>query len=331
MGKSDGDNDLFWQLFVSRGSGNHWTLVTPPGVADNGGLVTATNAAGTTALIGFGASQGLDFSPLAMTSTAGKTWNQGGLTEALTPVPSAVTLGTGGRALALVRGSEQSVLTRSGNLTDWKTLVTQEALSATPAGKSCGIASLDAVGFDQSNVALVGASCRRPDTPGVFMDSDSEWHLADIPIPNGLVDDSFAVARLNASSALFLAGHEKTTSLVAAWEPSIERPWVLSPPLRLGATDHLVASGNGPGATQFVLIRNADATRVDIVTGPGATWRQLPNMPLGTQTITVGTDGHLQALAVNDTKLIVWQLDTGTIRWTKVQSITVPIVFGSSD
>jgi hypothetical protein len=265
-----------------------------------------------------------------MTSTAGKTWSQGGLTKALVPVPSAVTLGSNGRALALVSDSGQQVLTRSGNLTDWKMLVTERAVAATQAGKSCGVASLDAVAFDQSNEALVGASCRRPDTPGVFVDSDSGWHLADIPVSNGLIDDSFAVARLSTSSALFLAGHEKTASLVAAWEPSTDQPWVLSPPLRLGATDHLVASGNGPGATQFVVIRNKDRLRAAIIAGPGTAWRQLSNMPQGTQTIAVGTDGHLEALAVNDTKLIVWQLGMGKLSWSKVQSITVPIVFGSS-
>jgi hypothetical protein len=215
-------------------------------------------------------------------------------------------------------------------LTEWQTLVTKQSLAATPAGKSCGVASLDAVGFDQSNVPLVGASCRRPDAPGVFVDSDSAWHLADIPVPSGLIDDSFAVARLSTNSALFLAGHENASSLVAAWEPSTNQPWVLSPSLRLGTTDHLVASGNGPGATQFVLIRNKDTLRADIVTGPGTAWRQIPNLPQGTQTIAVGTGGRLSALAVNDTKLIVWQLGTGRESWTKVQSITVPIVYGSS-
>src|SRR5271167_3348716 len=33
--------DLYWELFTRPSGGTSWKLVTPPGVADNGGLVTA--------------------------------------------------------------------------------------------------------------------------------------------------------------------------------------------------------------------------------------------------------------------------------------------------
>jgi hypothetical protein len=333
MGKNDGDHDLFWQLFVSAPN-RGWTLVTPPGVADNGGLITAPNPSGTTVLVGFGASQGLAFSPLALTSTTGKTWAQGGLAEALLPMPSAMALSPADRALALVNGNASSgakrVLVQAGNLTSWKTLVTERDLASTSAGKSCGVASLDAVGFGQGNEALVGASCRQLHAPGVFVDSGGAWHLADIVVPSGLIDDSFSVVRLGASSALFLAGEGQRADVVAGWGPLAGQRWKLSPPLPLGTKGQLVASGMGSGTSQFVVTRDNGVLRAAIVAGPGAAWRTLPHLPQGTQTVAVGASGRLDALAVSDTKLGVWQLDTGKANWVKVQSITVPIVFGSS-
>ncbi len=41
MGGSAASHNNFWQLFVRPAGSAEWKLVTPPGVADNGGLVTA--------------------------------------------------------------------------------------------------------------------------------------------------------------------------------------------------------------------------------------------------------------------------------------------------
>ena len=41
MGGSVATNNNFWQLFEHPAAGADWKLVTPPGTADNGGLVLA--------------------------------------------------------------------------------------------------------------------------------------------------------------------------------------------------------------------------------------------------------------------------------------------------
>ena len=329
MGKNDGDFDLFWQLFVWRPATQRWALVTPPGVADNGGLMVGLDSTGTTSLVGFGVSQGLKFSPLAFTDDGAETWSQGGLPEALVAAPSVIGLGAPGSALALVGGGSQKVLTRSGGLTSWKTLVTRSTLSATPAGKTCAIGTLEAVAFSPAGTPLVGASCREPYTPGVFIDSDAQWHLADIPVPNRLADDTFGVLRLEGSSALLSAMHGKSTSIVATWASPGTDPWALSAPLHLGSAGDLLASGTGPGTTQFVVLRAGKTTRADVVAGPGAPWQELRPLPKGTATIAFEPNGQLVALRVDDTKFSSWQLDANG-HWVEVQSTRVRIEFGSS-
>ena len=69
MGGPAAAHDDFWQLFVRPAGASRWVLVTPQGVADNGGLVAA---AGTTSVtVGFRPSQNLAFSPLATSTDAG--------------------------------------------------------------------------------------------------------------------------------------------------------------------------------------------------------------------------------------------------------------------
>ncbi|MGH9028481.1 MAG: hypothetical protein ACRDV4_02550, partial [Acidimicrobiales bacterium] len=243
MGKDRGNFDLFWQLFAFDPKADRFALVTPPGVASNGGLVVAPDRNGTTALVGFGASQGLKFSPLALSANRGESWSQGGVPKALLAAPSVLSLAPNGAALALTGGATEAVLSRAGSLTSWKSLVTTSALSSTPAGKTCVIGSLEAVALSLAGSPVLGTSCREPDTPGVFVDSDRQWHLEDIPVPNSLAHDEFATLRLGATSALLAAVQGKATSLVAAWEPRTNHPWVLSPALRLGNANDLLASG----------------------------------------------------------------------------------------
>jgi len=88
MGESAASENNFWQLFVRPAGASRWSLVTPPAVADNGGLVAAGGAGGTSMLVGFRPSQALTFSPLAMSSDRGQNWTPGLLDAALADVPT---------------------------------------------------------------------------------------------------------------------------------------------------------------------------------------------------------------------------------------------------
>ena len=69
MGGSAASHNNFWQLFVRRANTGRWSLATPEGVADNGGLVAAGGNG--SLVVGFRPSQELAYSPLATSTDAG--------------------------------------------------------------------------------------------------------------------------------------------------------------------------------------------------------------------------------------------------------------------
>ena len=72
MGDLSVATNTFWQVLHAVPGTSRWSVVTPTGVADNGGLVTGAAAAA--AVVGFLPSQLLHFSPLAQSSSGGKVW-----------------------------------------------------------------------------------------------------------------------------------------------------------------------------------------------------------------------------------------------------------------
>jgi len=101
MGGSAAQENNFWELFARPAAGGPWRLVTPPAVADNGGLVVAAPAAGQRLDVAFRPSQGLTFSPLALTGEGGKTWATGLIDTSVADVPDALAR-SGGTMLALL-------------------------------------------------------------------------------------------------------------------------------------------------------------------------------------------------------------------------------------
>lgn len=67
MGGSAAQHNDFWQMFICPAGSSRWQLVTPPGAADNGGLVL-TASDGPSLVTGFRPSQNLTFTPLIETS-----------------------------------------------------------------------------------------------------------------------------------------------------------------------------------------------------------------------------------------------------------------------
>jgi hypothetical protein len=322
VGGSANFRDNFWQLFVRPAGASRWSLVTPPGVGDNGGLVAAGGAGGTSLLVGVRPSQNLTFSPLAMSGDAGKNWTPGLLDAALADVPGAIAVGASGRTLALLQdGSiEQAPTTAAAAAGQWSQLTTSDALAASAPGRRCGLESLNAVSFGQNNIPMAAGRCQRRGVAGVFADSGGTWQAAGPPLPAGLGGDQVQILGLTRTSggdaALLLAG----TDLLAAWSDGTR--WTVSAPVP--AAGGVVASGFGPSGDVWVLLRGGRAVTV---AGMGGSWRALPPVPAGTATLAPGTGGY-DALAVSGSKLTVWRL--GAAAWAKVQVINVPIEPGSS-
>jgi hypothetical protein len=342
MGGSAASENNFWQLFVRPAGASRWSLATPEGVADNGGLVATSGAGGSSLLVGFRPSQGLAFSPLATSSDTGRSWTPGLLDAALADVPDAMAVAPSGQTLALLHdgGIEAAATTGAAAAGQWSRLATLAALAASAPGRSCGLVAVNAVSFDQNNVPMAAGSCVRRGVAGVFADTGGAWQAAGPVLPAGFGGDQVQVLGLahtpGGNAALLLAGND----LLAAWSDGGR--WTVSAPVAAAAGDEprdepgdeqgVRAAGFGADGSLWVLLGGGRAERVS---GPGASWQALPLVPAGTQvlvpagtaTLAPGSGGY-DALAVSGSRLTVWQL-TGAA-WAQAQVINVPIEYGSS-
>jgi hypothetical protein len=331
MGGSAASEDNFWQLFVRPAGASGWSLVTPEGVADNGGLVAAGGAGGASLVVGFRPSQGLAFSPLATSSDTGKNWAPGLLDAALADVPDAMAVAPSGQTLALLRdGGIETATAGAAAAGQWSPLATLSALAATAPGRGCGLVALNAVAFGPNNVPMAAGSCERRGVAGVFADTGGTWQAAGPVLPGGFSADQVQVLGLTATAggnaALLLAGSD----LLAAWSDAGR--WTVSAPIAAAAGDEsgdeqgVSASGFGPGGSVWVLLGGG---RAETVSGPGSGWRALPTLPAGVATLAPGPSaGGYDALAVSGSRLTVWRL--AATAWAKIQVINVPITYGSS-
>jgi hypothetical protein len=321
MGGSAAGENRFWELFTRPAGSRRWELATPPGVADNGGLVAA--GSGGTLTVAFRPSQGLTFSPLAATADTGRTWGTGLIDAPVAAVPDALAAGRG-TMLALLGDGAIDRAAAAGD--SWTQLAATGAVAATAAGRRCEVTGLTAVAYTPSGTPLAAASCARPGIAGIFARTTGTWQAAGPALPGGR---AVRVLRLTGTAdgdtALLQAGTGGTASLLAAWTGDGTR-WTASSPLSTG-TGQVIASGTGPGGAIWVLLPDG---RAETVPGPRASWRPLPPVPRGTAALAAGPgSGAFEALAVSGGKLTVYRL-TPTDAWAKTQVISVPIQYGSS-
>jgi len=362
MGGSAAHENNFWQLFVRPAGATRWSLVTPQGVADNGGLVAAGgDEQGASLVVGFRPSQGLAFSPLATSGDTGKTWTPGLLDAGLADVPDAMAVAPSGQTLALLHdgGIEAAASAAAATAGQWSRLTTLSALAASAPGRGCGLVAVNAVTFGPNNVPMAAGSCVRRGVAGVFADRGGAWQAAGPVLPAGFGGDQVQVLGLAAegsgghggvvppgasrartaggNAALLLAG----TSLLAAWSDGGR--WTVSAPVAAAGDEQGVsASGFGPGGSVWVLLGGG---RAEAIGGPGGSWQALPPAPAGTQvlvpagtqvpgpagtaTLAPGSGSPAyDALAVAGSRLTVWRLAADA--WAQVQAINVPITYGSS-
>jgi hypothetical protein len=324
MGGSAAAENNFWQLFVRPAGASRWSLATPQGVADNGGLVAASGTGGTSLLVGFRPSQGLAFSPLAISADMGKNWAPGLLDAALADVPDAMAVSPSGRALALLNdgGIETAATAAAAAAGVWSRLTSLSALAASAPGRGCGLVAVNAVAFGLRNSPMAAGSCLRRGVAGVFAETGGAWQAAGPVLPAGFGGDQVQVLGLastnEGNAALLQAGDD----LLAAW--SAGGHWTVSGPD--AASGGVSASGFGADGSVWVLSGNG---RAQTISGPGSAWHALPPVPAGTATLApaAGSGGY-DALAVSGARLTVWRPGPGA--WTKAQVISVPIQYGSS-
>lgn len=339
LGGASAQHDNFWELFVRPANANSWHVVTPAGTASNGGLIMASG--GTSQFAAFRPSQSLSFSPLAATTSQGGSWYQGNLVSpGLADVPDSLAAGPGGQLLALSYNGTVHLGARGG--ANWRSVAGQDSVAHSQAGRACGLASLSAVAFSATGTPLLGGSCRTPGVAGLFASGPAGWQSAGLTLPAALRHATVAVvgmATFSARTAVLLAvGHGASAGIVVAWSGATgSTGWTVSPVLRASIAS-LVSQSLWPGGAAGLVLAGS---RGETIAGPGAGWRQLPPLPARTATLALGPAGHLEALAGRGAALTAWQLgagsgvapvgaDSGPAGWNALQTIKVPIPYGSS-
>jgi hypothetical protein len=335
MGGSSAAHNNFWQLFTRPAASTRWTLATPAGVADNGGLAVA-DVGGRSLVTAFRPSQDLSFSPLSASHDDGAHWSQGGLLSAgLADFPDAFAGASSGGLIALTRRGDVEVAAHAGAA--WTSLASERSVAMSPAGRACGLAQLTAAAFSSSGMPLLAGECTRPGTVGIFASGGGTWQATGPALPSPLARRDVEVLGLarvgETTAALLLAGQGPAASLVAAWSGGGGSNWRLSGTFGLrGRGVRTTAFGAG-GAVGVTLSGGGAVT----VAGPGSAWRPLPALPAGAAKLpaaaailAAGPGGGFEALTAHGGLLSVWQLAPGAAGWERAQVINVAIPYGSS-
>ncbi len=328
--------NTFWQLLYRPAASSYWSnQVKATATATNGGLVLA--AGGQTLAVGIRPSLLLRFSPLISTTNAGRTWADGVLDEGLAAHPNALAIDPAGTALAVRNGaSSASVLESAGNLSRWRTLVGVAALSATKLGRACRPHAITAVGFVGTDPD-VGLACSRPGSVGLALQRGGRWTPAALVLPASVAHGTVSVLGIDpeaVGTAVVLGvvgpgGHHKR--LLVSWTQN-GSSWHTSSPLRLAANAEPVSYGPAGGSDLFVLVRMPDgSTRAYLDSAQAASWRSLPPPPAGTATLASGPGASLDALGAAGTMLHISTLTPAAAAWSEIQTLHVPIEFGSSN
>jgi len=330
MGHLDDPLNTFWELFSLPRGGARWSLATPRGMADNGGLVAAVGA-GRSALIGIRPSNQLHFSSVNSTRDLGTSYAVGALPRGLIDRPDALATSTRNSRLALVAPREE-VLSSSGRLSTWSALLTAGAAAKQPSSAACRLTSLDAVAFDSSGEPLVGGACNRPGAVGLYDLSGNSIRPQQVHLAAAMTHDTITVLRLDrqgsSTAALLLArrGHRQTVVAVVRAAPG--RSWQAGAPYPLAAGQQIRATSSSP-AGYGMLLSSPDG-RLAYVEQTAAGWTRLPSLPAATSAVVTPAGQPPQAITVKGSIFGAWRYDPAERRWRHVQSISVPIQYGSS-
>jgi hypothetical protein len=298
----------FWQVFARSVTTSDWKLDTPEGVASNGGLVAAAPGRGGGLTVAVRPSHDLEFTPLAATTAVGTTWTtpaplQAGIADS----PDA--LAVSGRDLVAVAGNGGIEASTDGGTT-WRTL-------AAPAPRSCGAVTVTSVSLAGGTGLLAGGSCGPHGTAVLLSGSLTTpapgWTAVSLPASGQLL-------RLAGDQALL----RNASGLRALWDRQ-GKGWTASAPLPVTRTPS--SSGWLASAGAWVLLPGGTAV---VITGPGASWRTLPRVPARTSVLASGPGGAIDALASSGSDLTVWRLGPSASSWTRAQSVSVPVQYGSS-
>jgi len=336
MGDLSDQKNTFWELFHATPGTSDWSLVTPPGVADNGGLVAGASAG--SVVVAILPSGLLRFSPLALSSDGGKSWGPLLLPAGLAALPDALAYGAAspGAAIALTTGGR--ALSATGNLSSWSRLVSAAGLA--PVSPSCGVTALDAAAILPTGAPVIATGCRRGGQVGVFTRSTGSWQSIGLTLGGSLRGSTTTVLRLevtgSTTTVLVSARRAGHRALVVLWRTG-SAPWTESAPLALGAGGSVLSSSVSAGGALAVILGSPRGGRVafDIASG-GRLWAPLPRLPHRTTALALPATPmtlnaeEVDAFTVDGGSLGVFALTPSGTTWVRVQSSEIPLSYGSS-
>ncbi len=257
----------------------------------------------------------------------------GGL--AVVPDALAYTEGNPGGALAVVGG--RFVYETGTGLGRWSAIASAAQLRRD--APHCGVSVVSAVAYSSSGEPMVAANCSGRGTVGLFTRSAGSWQASGAELHGALGRASTSVLRLGSSGANMIALVQATTarnrSLVALWQTG--SVWSGSPPLAVPRGGSVAATSLSLGGMTAVLVHTKGGGLVAEYVGPGRPWAALPAPPGDTLALAdVAPSGVsygatlFDAFAVKGTVLSVYGLTPAGTRWVLVQTIHVPLAYGSS-
>ncbi|MGD0880880.1 MAG: hypothetical protein ABSB09_04860 [Acidimicrobiales bacterium] len=351
MGHFDDPSNTFFELFERSSAGSSWGLATPPGVADNGGLVVAPSSSGALTA-GFLPSADLTFSVVAQSGDGGASWLPGDIPGTIAPQPDALATGAGGQVAAVLSLPSPSVIAAGPALSVWNRVATTAQLAASVTG--CGVTAVTAVAITGSGAPVLGVRCAHSDRVGLLMPATpspggqaspptapaSGWRSVG-PVFDGRLPLATTVLRLQAAGSGVVALAEGSSGadaeLMGVWGSSgagaatdFVRSAPLSVPTGWSVRATSVGGGSGQGMTVLLGSDSGRAQRVESVGGPGLPWVLLATPPDGS-TAVADIGGATYAFVPSGSDLAVWSSSSQSPSWVRTSRITVPIQYGSSD
>jgi hypothetical protein len=334
LGDLNDPSNTFWQLLHAAPGARLWSVVTPEGVADNGGIVAGVSPLSVD--IGVLPSGLLRFSPLARSSDSGRTWSAALLPGALSARPDALAgpPGAGGQALAVVG---RSVLRSPADLSSWSRTTSVSALEA--AWPACRARAVDAVAVTSSDLPIAATNCERRGRVGIFTDAGGRWTPAGTTLVGRLRRASTEVLRLAPTgaqtTALVVATVAGRHSLVVLSSAARGR-WTASAPQGMPEGAAVVSTAVGADGTVAALERGPGGVVEADALSPGGAWSRLPALPHGAVALAVnsptsaGSGVGFDAFTVSANRFGVFTTSGAGSRWVEVQSTRVPLAYGSS-
>ncbi|MGB9112774.1 MAG: hypothetical protein WCF24_08625 [Acidimicrobiales bacterium] len=331
MGELGDQSNTFWQLFRLRAGSTHWQLATPPGIADNGGLVIEGGTPSALS-VAIRPSQYLTFTAIA---TAGEhsSWSNGGLIPGALVGEPTTFVGTNSVAFAAVNTGGGAILRSKAGGLHWAKIASASSLTNVAAG-ACRVSSVQSLATGAGSSLYAGANCSSGDRAGVFEYVASSWREIG-PKLSALGDHaSRSVLLLSTSTrglvAVIVTSSSSTTRLVTARSSSDAKAWETSPSMTLPSSASIISTGALGTSVVYVVWRNNGVFAA--ISRANGRWQMLPKLPQDAETVAVppGSSAPIDALGGHRSTFFAWRLDPRTSHWQQTETINVPIIYGSS-